>query len=451
MYIRKDVLKLALPVVVEQTFIMVMGLVNMVMAGHIGKEVISAVGMVDSINNIIIAFFTALAIGGTVIVAQNSGRMDLENAQKAALNAIFSGVLIAFFVTLLLFIFKKSIVFTVFSSAEPNVINNTLIYFRITLLTYPMIALTAIVFGILRGAGDTKTPLKVTITMNIMNVFLSYVFIFGVEITNKQIHILIPSLGIRGAAYGIAIARIIGTIMIIVVFYKKFLSNNIRSLKHFRFDTKILKLIFGIGIPSSIESLMFNGGKLITTVFVVGMGTATIAANAIGSSIMGLVNIAGIALAIAAVTMVGQAVGRKDFQMASDTLLYLTKAGMLLLTVICVCLFPFASHLAAVYTSDPEVIKISTMLIRSAIIFTPPFWAISFLLPSGLKGGGDVKYTLKVSMLGMWIFRLGLGYLLAIPFKFGIMGIWMGMYIDWIVRGILFVIRFKKGKWIHEL
>lgn len=451
MQVRKDAIRLTLPILMEQTFVMLLGVVNTIMAGRLGKEVISAIGMIDSINNIIIAFFSALAIGGTVIVAQNTGRMDIENAKKAAMNAIVSGMLIALAITVIMALFRVSIIQFVFTTADAAVLDNTLIYFGITLWTYPMIALTSIIFGILRGAGNTKTPMKISMVMNILNVISSYVLIYGIDLNNPHFHLNIPGFGIRGAAYGIALARILGAVMILVVLFRDFLQLNVRIMKYFRFDRKMLKAIFGLGLPSSVESLMFNGGKLITQVFVVGMGTASIAANSVSGSLFGLLNITGSALCIAATTMVGQFVGRKEYGEAKATLKHLVWLGTLCLIVLCALMFPFARSLASIYTKDQDVIDITVTLLKSAAIAMPLFWALSFIMPSGLKGGGDVKYTLGVSMVGMWVFRLSVGYLLAIPLKMGLLGIWIGMYIDWLVRAVLFSIRFKREKWIHTI
>ncbi len=450
MVLRKDVMRLTLPVLAEQAFIMLMGVVNTIMASHLGKEAISAIGMIDSINNIIIAFFSAFAVGGTVIVAQNFGSMNLQGANKAALNAIFSGLIIAVTVTVLLAVFKRPMILTVFHAAEPLVIQNTLTYFNITLLTYPFIALMSIIFGVLRGAGNTKAPMKITITMNVFNVICSYLLIYGLEIGNNHLLIRIPSLGIKGAAYGIALARIIGFVMVMGVLLKDFLRINLRELTQFRFSLGTLKTIFNIGIPSSLESLMFNGGKLITQIFVVGMGTATIAANSISGSIFGLLNIPGSALSIAAIIMVGQFIGKQDTKMATETLRYLIKLGTICLVILCAIIYPFAHFLATIYTQDPEVVRITTMLIKSTVFAMPLLWSGSFILPSGLKGGGDVKYILVVSILGMWLFRLTLGYILAIPLGVGILGIWIAMYVDWFIRSLLFFIRFKSGKWVHK-
>lgn len=448
--LEKDILKLTLPIIAEQTFIMLMGAVNTVMAGRLGKEAISAIGMIDSINNMVIAFFSALAIGGTVVVAQNTGRKNTDRTNKAALNAIFSGLAIALIITVLLSIFKNPILRGIFHTADPLVIENAMIYFNITILSYPFIAVTSIAFGILRGSGDMKTPLKITIVMNLVNIVLSYVLIYGLVMGNSHFNVKIPGYGIKGAAFGIAIARAAGLVLIMFALLKNFLKINIGLLKGFRFDPVMLKEIFQLGIPTSIESLMFNGGKLITQVMIVSIGTATIAANAVAGSVFGLLNITGSALSIVAVTVVGQYIGRKDVKMATETLKFLIRAGMVSLLFLCTLVYPFVNVLASLYTKDAEVIKIAAMLMKSSVFAMPVLWSHSFILPSGLKGGGDVKYTLLVSVLGMWLCRLTLGYVLALPLGMGVLGIWIAMYGDWLVRAILFYLRFKSGKWVRD-
>lgn len=447
MKIRKDVAKMVLPILAEQGFIMAMGVVNTKMASNLGNEAISAVGNIDAINNIVISFFSALAVGGTVVVAQSIGRRDYNQARKAGLNGLVSGLGVALIVTLILAIFRNLIVHSIFGTAEAIVMKNTLIYFGITIIGYPMIAMTSISFGILRGAGDTKTPMRISIFMNVLNVVLSYLFIYGISISNTHFHMVINGMGIRGAAIGITIARTIGMAMALHIFFTKFLELNIREMKNFHFSKDLLKDIFNIGLPSGLESLVFNGGKLITQVFIVGMGTVSIASNAIASSIFGLLNIPGIALSIAATAMVGQAIGRNDVAGAKSTLKYITQVGIGCLIVLCALLFPFANHVVSIFTDDPAVISKASGLLRSATIVMPLSWATSFVLPAGLKGGRDVKYTLMVSVIGMWAFRIGIGYVLAIPLGLGLIGIWLSMYIDWIVRSILFVLRFRGDKW----
>lgn len=447
MLIRRDVLKLTLPVIAEQAFIMVMGVINAIMAGHIGKEAISAIGMVDSINNIFIAFFSAMAIGGTVVVAHYTGQHNNRAANEAARHTLLSGLVISSAVTLLIYIFRYAIIKLMFGSAEQDVIMNSLTYFNVTLFTYPLIALTSVACGVLRGAGDTATPMKITITMNFLNIVFSYILIYGLKVINMHFRLVIPGLGIKGAAFGIAAARTAGAILILYVLLNGSKQIKLSIDRSFRPDFKMLKSIFGVGIPASVESLLFNGGKLITQVFIVSMGTASIAANYIAGSIFGLINIPGVALSIAATTLVGQHMGRSEHDRAKDVLLYLTKATSACLFAICAAAYPLAGCLVKLYTNSSDVILITSGLVRTTLITLPILWSISFIIPAGLKGAGDAKYTMIVSIFGMWAFRITLGYILGIPLRLGVIGVWIGMYIDWVVRSVLFYARLQRGRW----
>lgn len=445
--IRKDVMSLTLPIIAEQAFIMLMGVVNTIMAGHLGKEAVSAVGMVDSINNIFISFFSALAVGGTVVIAHYMGQRNLKQINETARHALFSGAAVSLTATLFIFIFQTPIISLLFGNAEKQVVSNSITYLNITLLTYPLIALTSISFGILRGVGDTRTPMKVTITMNVLNVVLTYLMIYGLEINGAHFRIAIPKLGILGAALGIAGARIIGAGLVLYAVLSGAKSVKVRISRDFKADFSLLKSIFGIGVPASVESLLFNVGKLITQVFIVGMGTASIAANYIAGSIFGMLNIPGGALGIAATTLVGQHMGRKESDEAKSTLLYLVKLASLSSLIMCAIAFPFSEQLARMYTQSEDVVHLTSGLIKSFSISMPTLWAISFLIPAGLKGAGDAKYTMSVSIIGMWLFRVTLGYILGVPLKMGVLGVWLGMYADWLVRGVLFYIRLNRGKW----
>ena len=451
MLIRKDVLKLTIPVIAEQAFIMAMGVINTMMAGHLGKEAVSAIGMVDSINNIFISFFSALAVGGTVVVAQYYGQGNSEKANEAARHTVFSSILLSLLITVILFIFKNNVVLLLFGSAEQQVVENSHSYLGITLFTYPLIALTSVVCGVLRGVGDTKTPMKITIFMNVLNVLLSYIFIYGINLQNNHFTFSIPGYGVKGAAYGIAVARTVGALLIGFVLLNGSKIIKLKLDRHFKPDWSMLRSVFGIGLPASVESLLFNGGKLITQIFIVGMGTASIAANTIAGSVFGLINIPGSAFSIAAMTLVGQHMGRGEKEEAKSTIMYLVKITALFMSVICLITFPFTRLLASAYTSNADVIPITVSLIRTSLLSMPLLWTISFMIPAGLKGAGDAKYTMAVSMFGMWAFRVTLGYVLGIPLGLGVVGVWCGMYIDWLVRGVLFYIRLRRGKWMNNI
>lgn len=445
MLIRKNVLKLAIPIIVEQTFVMLLGVCNTMMAGHIGEEAVSAIGMVDSINMLFIAFFAALSVGATVVVAQQIGQGQTKKANETAKQAIVSGLIVSVIITLCLWILRIPIINFLYGSAEELVKSDAKLYIEFTLLTYPFIAVEQIANGILRGTGDTKTPMYITMFMNIVNIILGYLLIYGIDVLNIQ------SFGIKGAAMAIAIARTIGTIVIMIVLFRGSKNIKIKKLFPFKFDMKIQKDIFNIGIPAGMEQVIFNAGKLVVQVFIVTMGTASIAANAIGMSISQIINVPGNALCLAATTLVGQYVGKNDIKGAKSTLIYLVK-----FTTVCLvsvgCLFvPIAEWMASFYTNDLEVIRLTAILIKSNSIALLA-WAISFVLSAGLKGAGDTRYTMITAFIGMWIFRICLGYILGVVCRIGILGIWLAMYADWIIRGLMYLTRMKGTKWLkHRL
>ena len=342
--------------------------------------------------------------------------------------------MISLLVTLLTWIFRSQLIGILFGSAEKKVISNAYAYMSITLITYPLITIDLISNGILRGAGDTKTPMKIVIFMNIINVIFTYSFIN------------IFKLGVEGAALGIAVARSIGAIIILFVLIRGSRIIKLTKLRKFSFNRELLKSIYGIGIPASIESLLFNGGKLITQIYIVDMGTIALAANAVAGSIANMLNVPGNALCTAATAMVGQHMGKNQKKEAKGTLSYITKLSTVSLVLVAVVFLPFATIISSLYTNNKDIIHLSANILRANAIFIPT-WSLSFVLPSGLKGAGDAKYTLVTTFIGMWVFRITLGYLLAIPLKLGLMGVWLGMFIDWAVRGVLYYMRFKSGKW----
>jgi putative MATE family efflux protein len=446
MIIRKDVLKLTVPILMEQAFVMSMGMINTMMAGHLGKEAVSAIGMIDSINNILISFFSALAIGGTVVVAHYSGRQNIKSANETVKQILYIGTLIALLITILLGIFQSPLLKLLFNSADDKVLSNATIYLGITLLTYPFIAIQLISCGALRGVGDTSTPMKINIFMNIINVLLSYILMYGINIENSHIHMSINAIGVKGAAIGIAVARLSGTAIILLILIRGSKTLRLKKIFKFKPNMDILKSIFSIGFPASVESLLFNSGKLITQIFIVSLGTASIAANSIAGSITSMFNVPGNALSMAATTMVGQSMGRGDSEGAKKSLLYLTKLSTVCLAVLGLCSFPFSNSLVALYTDNSDIIRIAGNIIKLNAICTT-LWSISFVLPAGLKGAGDAAYTMFTAITGMWLFRIILGYILSITLGFGVIGVWMGMYIDWIVRGTLYLFRLKGDKW----
>ncbi len=441
----KDILPLTLPILAEQAIIVGMNAVNAAMASNVGKEAASAIGMVDSINWVVIGFFSALALGGTVLVAQAWGRKDRAGAERAAGQANMSAVAIAAAIGSAAALFAGPIISLLYPEAELAVARGAVSYLRITAIGFPFLAAALASSGALRGAGDTKTPMRVNVSMGIVNVAVSALLIFGLDLG----FVRIPSFGVAGAAAGITLARAFGAIRYALVLARPSSVIRIKSIEAFKPDGAILRKVFAIGLPSGLENLTFNGGKLLAQTYIVSLGTDAIAANFIGMSLASFLQIPSSSLAIATTTLVGQAIGRGDSAAAKRNLVAATALSSAALLAAGLIGFPLAPALIGIYTRDPGVIAVTRSLMTLLFIMLPFFWSTSFILPAGFRGAGDVRFSMVVSMASMWALRVTLGYVLAIPAGLGVLGVWIGMIVDWVARSAFFGLRLKSGAWLR--
>jgi putative MATE family efflux protein len=448
--LRQELIAITLPVFTEQACITLMDVINAMMAGHISKEATAAVGMVDTLNIIFIAVFSALAVGGTVIVAHYIAQNNIKCANETVKQALYSGLLLGILISGTLDICRYSLINLLYGVADNLVQKYAIAYLQITLLTYPLIALTSIACGVLRGAGDTKTPAKIVILMNIINILFSYILIFGVSLKLPFIAIRLSGMGVVGAAIGIGIARLCGVIIAIYVLARGSWGLKLRCIFHYQPNWEILKSIFNIGIPASLESLLFNAGKLITQTFIVTLGTVPIVTQYVAMSFHSLMCVPGNAVGIAATAIVGRQMGKGEREQARIHLWYMRKIAWICMLGLNIVSFMFFPFFISLYTPNPEIIQSASLLLWITALFIS-FWPNSFILPAGLKGAGDVGYTLLISAASMWIFRIGLGYILCIHLKMGVLGIWFGMYLDWIIRGIAFHYRLKGNRWQNHI
>ncbi|WP_455814412.1 EmmdR/YeeO family multidrug/toxin efflux MATE transporter [Pseudomonas graminis] len=439
----REITPLAVPIFFENLCVLLMGVLSTFLVSWLGKEAMAGVGLADSFNIVVISFFAAIDLGTTVVVAFSLGKLNRERAVAAARQSLIIMTLFAVLLALAIEFVGPQIIDLIAGKAEPEVKALALSYLQVTAWSYPAAAIALIGCGALRGAGNTKIPMLINGGMNILNIIISSVLIYGCFSWN--------GLGFVGAGLGLTISRYIGAAAVIYVLVIGFVPALKISLKSYftRLNMSILREVLGIGIPASIESVLFNGGKLLTQIFVAGMGTDVIAGNFIAFSIVSLINLPGNALGSASTIIVGTRLGRGQLGQPERLLRFifgLSSIGLCLLALLTV---PFAGTLAQFYTQDPEVIHVVKILVWLNAAFMP-FWAASWVLPAGLKGARDARYTMWVSLLSMWGGRIVAGYLLGIVLGFGVVGIWLGMVLDWMIRGWCFWHRMNSGRWLWK-
>lgn len=434
----RKVISIIIPILVDQAFVVCLNLVNTAMISSSGVAAVSAVNMVDSLNIFLVNVFIAVSTGGTVVVAQYKGSGNGPMVSKAAAGSVASVFLLAFSIGTLVVVFHTPTLQLLFGGAEADVFNNARIYLIGSSLSYCGIAAEEAVCGALRGVGETKSSLALSLIMNISYVLLNTVFI-------NFLH-----MGVLGMVIALNISRYLGAVCAIVYLVKINTTLHFQFMDMFHFNPSMLKKILFIGLPFAAEQMFFNGGKILTQTFIVGLGTFAMATNAICGSIAGLFQIPANALALTVITVVGQCMGRrnvKDARKFIKSFIWLASFSFFVMGVI---VLPLFRPLVSLFSPPEQIVHTIFIIVVINAVAQIPLWSISFITPAALRAAGDSKFTSVVSMLSMWLFRVVLGYILGIVLPFGIVGVWLAMDCEWGVRGTVFLLRYRGKKWYQH-
>ncbi len=432
------------PIILELFCVVLMGIISTALVARLGADKTAAVGFTDGITWIIISVMTAVALGGSVVVAQSFGRGDRASSLSAAGQVMVLGMFVALVSMLSIFLFSDSMLYVVAYGAEADVIALSDKFLNIVALSYPALAITLVGSGILRAVGNSRLPAMSNIAMNVLNILFSYPLIYGVH---GLFGIEWQGFGMIGAGVGVTLARWAGAVFILVCLVRNGTLKVTLRQYFVRFEKKILLDILGVGVPASVESLMFNLGKLITQIMVAGLGTVAMAGNVITFSLLLLLNIPGNALAMTSTVLVGKRLGQNKPKVAFQEMQLIFWTATIVLCLFSAIFVPLSPYMAAWYTDEPEVVEVILNLVFINAIMMP-VWAASWVLPASFKGAKDAKFAMYISIASMWGGRIVLGYLFGIYFEFGIYGIWVGMFADWWVRGTIFYLRMMRLGWL---
>lgn len=438
MFSKRALAKLIIPLIIEQILAVTIGMADTVMVASLGEAAVSGVSLVDSINLLLIQIFAALAAGGAVITAQYLGRGDYDNAEKSARQLIMVSFLMASVLTVLSLFFNRIILSSVFGKIEESVMRNSVSYFYLTALSFPFYALFNACAALFRVMNNSRVPMFVSFTMNMINIFGNAFFIFILKI------------GVSGAGLATLLSRIAGALAMIILIGK--IGNEITVNHIFRpaFDFKMIKNILKVGVPNGLEGGMFQVGKLLIQTLVSSFGTAVIAANAISSTVAGFACIPGSAIGLAMITVTGRCVGAREYGQAVRYTRRLMFLNYILMALTSLVFFAAAEIVVGAFKISETASSAAVMLLHMYFIFCPLIWPTSFTLPNALRAAGDVRFTMTVSMISMWTCRIGFSYILSGYLKLGIKGVWIAMILDWVVRSTCFVWRFQSGRWAKK-
>ena len=437
-FTNKMLRNLLVPVIFEQVLNSLMGTVDTMMVSNVGSAAISAVSLVDSINVLVIQAFSALAAGGAIICSQYIGQKNHEMANKSARQVLFIITAISVAVTALCLIFRMPLLQLIFGKVEADVMTASRVYFFYTAVSFPFIALYDAGASIFRSQGNTRGPMIVSVISN------------GINIGGNAILIWVFHMGVAGAAIATLASRVFCAV---VVLWQLRLDRQpivVKDYYQIRPDGKMIGRILSLGIPSGVENSMFQLGKLSIQSSVSTLGTTAIAAQAMTNILENLNGIAAIGVGIGLMTVVGQCLGagRKD-----EAVYYIKKLCVLaeiVIIVSCLLVFALTIPITKLGGMEPESAKMCFHMVTWITIVKPIVWVMGFVPAYGLRAAGDVKFSMITSCTTMWMFRFCLCVYLIRFQGFGPMAVWIGMFTDWTIRGIIFGIRFHSRKWLNH-
>lgn len=437
LFSRNDLIKLIIPLVIEQFLMMSVGMADTVMVTSTGEAAVSGVSLVDNINLLLIQIFAALATGGAVIVSQYLGRQEVHNARKAAKQLLYTVFVLSSVLMIFALIFREHILSLIFGNIEPDVMDSALLYFLSTALSYPFIAVYNAGAALFRSLGNSKISMFNSLIMNIVNITVNAILIYGFD------------MGALGAGIGTLSSRMVAAVVILILLQRP--DNPLQVEKLFRpeFHGSMVRRILTVGIPNGLENGMFQVGKILVLSLVTSFGTNAVAANAISGSVASVLNVPGQAIGLAMITVVGRCMGGREVEQAQKYTKKLMALTYLCMGVMCVLLLILTKPLVSLFNLSEGSARMAEEVLRWCAVFTMFFWPLSFTLPNALRASGDVVYPMVISLASMFICRIGFSYLLASPWglHMQLLGVWIAMFLDWIVRDIAFVIRYLRGKW----
>ncbi|MBQ6395089.1 MAG: MATE family efflux transporter [Atopobiaceae bacterium] len=432
----RDLRLLLIPLILELTFKMVVGMVDSVMVASVGETAVSGVSMIDSVIQLMINIFSAMATGGAVVAGQYLGSRKNKEANEAADELVWLDGAISLALMVLAYLLADWIVGSLFGSVEPAVEQAAREYLMIIALSIPAIALLEAGNALFRVVGNTRVSMLVSILMNIINCSGNALLIYGF------------GMGVRGAAISTLVARWTAVIIIMVLLYAPGQQLELTASITHRFDIDMCKRILGVGIPNGIENGLFQMGKIALVRIAASFGTIALTANSVTQNLSSIQRVPGNAVSLATVPIVARCVGAREFDQARHYHRTLLKIAYGLEFVVAGIMMMSLSAILGLYDLSDETAALAREMFTWYCFGNITLWPIAFVTPSALRAAGDVRFTMVVSITVMWVFRLGGAWVLAYKLGFGAVGIWIAMSVlDWIVRGAVYTWRWRSGVW----
>jgi putative MATE family efflux protein len=428
--IRKEILSLALPLMASNLLDQAIVIVDIFLVGGIGAAAIAAVGLAQLLFTTVFTLIYGLSMGTLVVVSQLRGAGRTEEAARTGYQSLLVGIVIALLVGLLGGAFGQQA--ATFLGAEEEVARLTGQYVRLLSFFFQFNVSVIILVGILQGWGDTRTPMKAGVLANILHVLFAYPLIYGIW--------GMPRLGVRGAALAIGLSELIEASFLLVQVLRT------RRLILRRFDLELIKRVIRVGAPVFGQRVLQQVGQMAYSRAVLVYGTVAYAAHQVGLAIEALSYLQGGAFSIAAATAVGKSVGAGKYKLARLKNWEANRIAVFIMACMGLIFFFFPYLLLRIFTQDPEVIRLGTLFLKIVAVMQVPL-AITMVLEGSLKGAGDTRFLILVTVAGMWVVRVPLSSLFSYGLGLPLVFVWGVMVLDWFTRMTILLFRYRSERW----
>jgi len=422
-----------MPVVIENLINTVIGLILAGFIGGLSNSALAAMGTVNTSVMMIYSLFNTMIAGSAVLVARFVGAGDQSDATDAVEQAVFLTTFASLILCGALALLSSQVIHLVIPTAEPQLFNEAVIYFRLVVISYPCYLVYVVATSILRAAGSTGAAMLCSITLNVLFIVLCAVFVKYTD------------LGISGIGLAYILSRSFA-VVISQFFLFRFHMFHLRLKHMLRPNWAMIKRILRIGIPASLESISVQGGYLVANTMIVGLGTHSATVYQVANQVHPFSTVFQTICSTLAITLVGQALGEHDVPKAKNNVKKLWFYGMAISMLVSLIVGLLGTRLTSFFSSDPIVIMESARMLWIQMLYNVFAISINVIDPS-LRTGGDVKSIMIYSSLFIWLVRIPLTYLFCYVFSLDVVGIYMANIVALAGRAIVGLIRCFNGKW----
>lgn len=434
--IYQDTLNLAWPSATERILVSLVGSMDTMMVGVLGASAIAAVGITQQPTFILLAIIFSLNTGVTAIVARRFGESDYHSANKVLRQSILIVGMLSAILSCLGHLFAEPILR--WMGADAQVLPQAIIYFKFILIGMPFNALSLNINSAQRGAGNTKIAMYTNITANLVNLTFNFLLING--------HLGLPAFGVAGAGIGTLIGNVVAFSIALFGILRSKTELQLLSHEKWRLDLPTVKSIFGISNSAMVEQLCMRLGFLLYTKMITNLGTVAFATHQICNNILNMTFSVGDGMGIAASSLVGRNLGAKRSDLSMIYGKTAQRIGLVLGSVLVVIYLIWRAPLVGLFSDDPQIVALGSTIMLIVACVTP--LQISQVIISGsLRGAGDTKFVARSSFISILLIRPVITFLLCYTFKLGLLGAWVALLLDQLLRLVLNIVRFSSGNW----